>query len=331
MAEWEDKQENQRSSLIGDRLVGLVLLLACCVLIWWQESRLPDRRPATGDVPPVHEVATATPVSLPANELVHMSGPLETQALLTDSLTGTSVRSPGIRREVEYFQWVEVKRAASGEAAGEPAAYAYHQRWVSRPVDSAAFHSEAARRRHANMVLADIPDESRVAGDVTLCGYRLPPALVATLPADEPLEVMVPEALRERLNREAAQAHRSAARGPLMVSNVVHAQGGIIYIGAGGTPRNGDVRIVFSRVEPEQVSLLGAVSGTDVVPCRLSDGREICRLLPGRHSSRDMLESLSLPGGDSGRSVWPLRLAAALGGICGLYLLVRPSRRDSAA
>lgn len=326
MAEWEDEQENQRRGVFGDRLVGLVLLLACLGLLWWQESRLPPEPEGARDALPVHEVAADTPVSLPARELVHMSGPLRTQALLTDSLTGASVCSPGIRREVEYFQWVEVKRAGSGD--GE-AAYAYHQRWVSRPVDSSAFHSEAARRRYANMVLADIPDESRYAGDVTLCGYRLPPALVATLPAEEPLAATVSDALRDRLNWQAAQAHRSASRGPLLVSNVVHAQGGIIYIGAGGTPRNGDVRIVLSRIAPEQVSLLAAVQGADVVPCRVADGREICRLVPGRHSASDMLASLSLPGG-SRPSVWPLRLAAALGGVCGLYLLLRPARRDGA-
>lgn len=326
MTEREHRQGNRRTGSLGDRLVGLVLLLACCGLIWWQESS-PAREDAP-NLPPVHEAADPSPGSLPVGELVHMSGPLRTQALLTDSLTGTTVCAPGIRREVEYFQWVEVTRPATGDGTGQ-AAHAYHQRWVSRPVDSAAFQSETARRRYANMVLADIPDESRHADDVTLCGYRLPPALVATLPAEEPLEVTVSEALRDRLNREAAQAHRSAARGPLMVSNVVHAQGGIIYIGAGGTPRNGDVRIVFSRVDPAQVSLLAAVSGTDVVPCRLPGGREICRLMPGAHSAADMLEALALPGG-SGRSVWPLRLAAALGGLGGLYLLLRPARREAA-
>lgn len=328
MAYWGNGQGNRRPGAVGDIVLGLVLLLACSALLWWQESGRSGTRSEQGDVPPVREVAVADmPAAIPADGLTCMSGPLETRALLTDSLTGTTVRAAGIRRQVEYFQWVEVKRAANDDT-GRDAAYAYHQRWVSRPVDSSAFHSAEARRRHANMVLAEIPEESRYAGDVTLRGYRLPPEFMADLPADEPMPVVVSAGLRESLNRRAAQAHRGAGRGPLMVSNVVHVQGGVIYIGAGGSPRNGDVRIVCAAIAPEQVSLLAAVRGKDIIPYRTPDGREIRLLLPGVHSARDMLAGLALPAQSSPeRSAWPLRLAAAAGCACAFLLLLRTAAR----
>lgn len=331
MADWGNGQENRRPGTVGDVMLGLVLLLACSALLWWQEGGRMGARDKEGAMPPVRAIAEADSLApIQADALTYMSGSLKTQALLRDSLTGVSVCAVGIRRQVEFFQWVEVKRAAADDAEGR-SAYAYHQRWVSRPVDSSAFHSAEARRRYANMVLADIPAENHYADDVTLRGYRLPPDLVAALPADEPLNVVASAQLRERLNRQAAQAHRSAGRGPLLVSNVVHVQGGVIYIGAGGSPRNGDVRIVLEAIMPEQVSLVAAVSGTDVIPYRAPDGREILRLLPGVHSARDMLADLSAPGQRQARSVWPLRLAAAFGCACAFLLLLRPLARRRAA
>lgn len=331
MADWGNGQGNRRSGTVGDVVLGLVLLLACSVLLWWQEGGRMGARDEEDGMPPVRDIAEADkPAPIQAEALTYMSGPLKTQALLRDSLTGTGVRAVGIRRQVEFFQWVEVKRAAADGAEGR-AAYAYHQRWVSRPVDSSTFHSAEARRRHANMVLADIPAESRYADDVTLRGYRLPPDLVAALPADEPVHVVVSDQLRERLNRQAAQAHRSAGRGPLLVSNVVHVQGGVIYIGAGGSPRNGDVRIVLEAIVPEQVSLVAAVSGTDIIPYRAPDGREIFRLLSGVHRARDMLADLTPSAPQQARSAWPLRLAAAFGCACAFLLLLRPLARRRAA
>lgn len=326
MAETAGKDRGKRMEALAGAGLGLVLLLVCSGFLW----RLEGRPEGKADRPAVEVLELETDGSsgpVPSGRLVHLSGLVETPEVLTDSLTGSSVQALGIRREVEYFQWVEVLRPAAASSDGPRKAedYAYHQRWVAEPVDSSAFHSEEARRRFANMTLVRLTNESRYAGEVRLGVYRLPPGLTASLPAEEPFTVTVSGSLRDDLNRQAAQAHRSAGRGPLLLSNVVHAQGGIIYIGAGGTPQNGDVRVVYSQIPPMRASLAGAVQGTDVIAWR-GEGGEICRLLPGGQTAQEMLPELTLPG-TGPAVVWGHRLAAVLVCACAFFLLLRPLRQ----
>ena len=175
------------------------------------------------------------------------------------------------------------------------------------------------------MTLVRLTNESRYAGEVRLGVYRLPPGLTASLPAGEPFAVTVSDSLRDEIYQQAAQAHRSAGRGPLQLSNVVHAQGGIVYIGAGGTPQNGDVRVVYSQIPPMRASLAGAVQGTDIVAWR-GEGGEICRLLPGVQTAQEMLPELTLSG-TSPAAGWGYRLAAVLTCACAFFLILRPLRR----
>lgn len=327
MAETARESGEQRSKALAGAAFGVVLLLICSGLLWRLESRRPEGGEGGQTGPSVVEIeADGTSGAVSPDRLIHLTGRADTPETLTDPLTGSTVRALGIRREVEYFQWVEIVRPAASSSDGERGAddYAYHQRWVSEPVDSSAFHSEQARRQCANMTLVRLPNEVRYAGEVRLGVYGLPSGLAASLPAEEPFIISVPDNVREDLNRQAAQAHRSAGRGPLMISNVVHTQGGVIYIGAGGTPQNGDVRIIYSQIPPMRASLAGAVQGADIIAWRGPDGREICRLLPGTQSARDMLPELALPEETSMVAVWLHRLATALTCACAFFLLLRP-------
>lgn len=325
MAETAKNGRGERTEALAGAALGLILLLVCSGLLWRQEGR-PEEGADKPAVAVLELEADGSSGPVPSDRLIHLSGKVETPDVLTDSLTGSSVQALGIRRVVEYFQWVEVLRpgAASSDGPRRAEDYAYHQRWVAEPVDSSAFHSEEARRRFANMTLVRLTNESRYAGDARLGVYRLPPGLTASLPAEEPFTVTVPGSLRDELNRQAAQAHRSAGRGPLLLSNVVHAQGGIIYIGAGGTPQNGDVRVIYSRIPPMRASLAGAVRGMDVIAWR-GEGGEICRLLPGALSAQEILPGLALPG-PGPAAVWGHRLAAVLVCACAFFLLLRPLR-----
>lgn len=326
MAETAGKNREKRMEALAGAGLGLVLLLVCSGLLWRLEGR-PEGKEDRQAVEVLELEADGSTGPVPSGRLVHLSGLVETPEVLTDSLTGSSVQALGIRREVEYFQWVEVLRPAAASSDGPRKAedYAYHQRWVAEPVDSSAFHSEEARRRFANMTLVRLTNESRYAGDARLGVYRLPSGLTASLPAGEPFAVTVSDSLRDEIYQQAAQAHRSAGRGPLQLSNVVHAQGGIVYIGAGGTPQNGDVRVVYSQIPPMRASLAGAVQGTDIVAWR-GEGGEICRLLPGVQTAQEMLPELTLSG-TSPAAGWGYRLAAVLTCACAFFLILRPLRR----
>lgn len=328
MAETAKNGRGQGTETAAGAVLGIVLLLICSWLLWRQEGRSADG--AGKEAVAVLEIeADGTSGAVPPDRLVYLNGRLETADTLTDPLTGSSVQALGIRREVEYFQWVEVLRpaaAATPESERKAGDFAYHQRWVPAPVDSAAFHSEQARRRYANMALVRLPAERQYARDVRLGVYRLPAGLTASLPAEEPFAVTVPSGVRDELNRQAAEAYRSAGRGTPLLSNMVHVQGGIIYIGAGGTPQNGDVRVVYSLIPSMRASLAGAVQGTDVIAWREAGGREFCRLVPGTRDVRDMLPELALPETTPASVLWFHRLASVLVCACAFFLLLRPLR-----
>ena len=162
MAEAAGKDRGKRMEALAGAGLGLVLLLVCSGFLWRLEGR-PEGKEDGQAVAVLELEADGSSGPVPSGRLIYLSGQVETPDVLTDPLTGSSVQALGIRREVEYFQWVEVLRPAAASSDGPRKAedYAYHQRWVAEPVDSSAFHSEEARRRYANMTLVRLEAESR--------------------------------------------------------------------------------------------------------------------------------------------------------------------------
>ena len=199
-----------------------------------------------------------------------------------------SADAPALTRHVEMFQWREVRIGGSVH---------YEQDWVDHPVDASHFREPAG---HANPAAFPLQGAKFNAGLVQIGGFRLSPPLQLALPGSVPV-APDPQALPENL---AASFSRD---GDYLVTSAQP-----------GRPRLGDVRISWSEVPLQQVTLVARIDGDRLVPAPdAGDGRGY-HVDIGNVSLYDMFPDLPLP------PQWVLgkQIAAVLLASLGALLLI---------
>ncbi|MBR5998531.1 MAG: primosome assembly protein PriA, partial [Deltaproteobacteria bacterium] len=157
-------------------LAGLLLLAVATGLMWWNEGRAVH----TGDAIVEAQMA-AVPMSSadqvdPSFEgkVVHVSGMATTNDTLTDPTFMVTTQALRLRREVQYYQWVEQVRSEKRQKVGGGEEtinhYTYEKRWVKSPVSSANFKNQQGHRNTVR--LSGVQDDSWYAPNVTLGAYR---------------------------------------------------------------------------------------------------------------------------------------------------------------
>ena len=138
-----------------------------------------------------------------------------------------------LRRDVAMFQWQQVN-------VGYPI---YELEWVHGHVDSSAFTRPGG---HANPPLP-IPSEDFPAPRVRLRGFILDAALVDLIPGHDPHPV-------------------NATALPPNLAATFREYEGDLYSGDPQQPRLGDVRLRWSTVPPQEITVLARVDGGRLTP-----------------------------------------------------------------
>ena len=169
-------------------LIGIVLIIAAIVLLFWNEGRAVTtaRSLAEGS----HAVVAVGSASVdPANDgkLVYVSGDLTARAPLADQEFGVSANALRLVRKVEMYEWMEESKTERRDKLGggeeEVKTYTYHRVWSDRYEDSSRFkhsdgHENPQMRYHGHTV---------VARDASLGAFRPGEQVLRLLPADERL------------------------------------------------------------------------------------------------------------------------------------------------
>jgi len=323
--------------------IGLVLLIAGTVLLWWNEGDFVATRDALNEAQSVtQKVSDISKIDSSLNgKLIHAAGFADTQDVLKDPIFQVGERCIALQRNVEYYQWVEESKQETRQKLGggeeTVTTYTYRQKWVDSPVNSANFKDPTAYHRYANKVHMDLKDETYRANNVTFGAYRLPDFLISSISRYEPMQVNLDPQVREALVKQL----RGKQANP-MVGNVlgalsgtgstnynaswhpvdVSSSGDTIYIGASSaTPAVGDMRITFKKVLPANVSILAKVNSDTFEQFHSSNGETVSRLSMGTVSMENMY-------GDAHSSnetmTWIFRAGGALLIVIGLKMLVAP-------
>ena len=121
-------------------LIGIVLIIAAIVLLFWNEGRAVTtaRSLAEGS----HAVVAVGSASVdPANDgkLVYVSGDLTARAPLADQEFGVSANALRLVRKVEMYEWKEESKTERRDKLGggeeEVKTYTYHRVWSDRYED----------------------------------------------------------------------------------------------------------------------------------------------------------------------------------------------------
>lgn len=326
----------------GGIVTGFVMFIAATCLLWWNEGRsvkttkmLED---AQGNYVEMENIKAVDPQF--EGKLVHATGMATTTDTLVDDEFGIKDLALSMKRDVEYFQWVEhskeEKRDKLGGGEETITTYTYKKEWVSTPQESSAFHDP--QYKNSNFVLMEVADKKQLAQNVTFGAYQLSESQINALPDKAAVTVSLPQEtlvqldhdlLRTRDNRmgggyssygsPAPQPHATmsdSAGVQQYHAAMVHTSGNVVYLGASNSsPAVGDVRITYTKAAPGNVSLLARVTGNTFSNYVAKNGKQFSTISVGTLSADEMFQT---EHDNNSTMTWLLRLAGLVLCIAGL-------------
>lgn len=289
-------------------LVGLILFVVSFPILFWNEGRaVKTARSLEEGAGAVVSVA-ADSVN-PANEgkLVHLSGPVSTDAPVVDDQIGVEAQAIKLLRKVEMFQWVEEEKSETRKKLGggeeTVTTYTYTKEWKDSPIDSSSFQETAG---HDNPGAFPIDSVTFTADPVRVGAFTMSEEQLGhlndakDLPLADDAQVTFPEEL----------------------GSATRLDKGVIYAGDNpASPQVGDVKVSFQVVAPATVSLVGVQTGGSFAPYQAEAGDTVLLVEEGNHTADQMFQTAQ----DANTVLtWILRGGGWLAMFLGLVLVFRP-------
>ena len=290
---WFERAKNS----FGGIIIGIIFLIIGTILLWWNEGNFVKTQAALKEAQSVtRELGNIDQVdSSLGGQLVHATGPANTEDRLEDPFFGVSTNAIRLERTVEYYQWEEEKKTERKKKLGggeeEVTTYTYSQKWVNRPVDSTRFAAPGASEQHKNFVYSQLEDLTVQAKNVTVGAYRLPAFLIESIRSPESFQVELSDEVLTKLNEQLAP-WLSPPSPPDSPATLVHVSDNTVYIGPHpASPGVADTRITFKQTLPTTVSFIAKLVGDTFETYVSKNGRSVSMLSVGTHSAENMYES----------------------------------------
>ena len=268
-------------SRIGDSLkgilIGLLLVIAAGVLMFWNEGRSAKTVAALREgAGLVMSVAVDKLDTANEGKLVHVAGDTASAQGVRDPDFGFAASGLKLSRTVEMFQWKETSQSETQKKLGggeeTVTRYSYTREWSEKAIDSSRFRNPAD---HRNPQMPSVASREYAAQDARLGAFRLGPNVINLLSADDKTDV--PQTAlaqaREKLGGRARIAQ------------------GIVYAGSNpDQPLVGDVRVSWTVAPLTQVSVVGRQTQTGLSPWQAGNQREILMAEKGIVDARTMFK-----------------------------------------
>lgn len=265
--------------------IGIVMAVGAIAALFWNEGRSVDRIKTIAegrDAVVEGDLGRVDPAL--QGQLVHLVGPA-TGGDIADELFKINLSALRLDRHVDMYQWVERKQTRDGNTS-----YEYRKEW--RNTRQTGF-------QHSGYVNPAMPyqDKRFYPAETMLGAYRLSRALVDDLSAAEkitPDPIDLPKV------------------GPLRL------EGDRLYSGDPGNREIGDLRIEFSAVPEQTVSVLAGLANGELLAFRTEHG-DLAMIEPGAMNADAML---ALAETRNAYLTWGLRLVGTGAIFLGLFLLL---------
>jgi hypothetical protein len=293
-----EKKETFGSTL-QNIVLGIFLFFASFPLLWWNEGRTIHRMETL-----LEGEKIVIPLSLSSiqeqnnGKLVHFSGHADSPFVVKDPLFGIEVKALKLVRIVEMYQWIETKH----EKEGKPSDYSYSRDWSEEIHKSQNFDEPNG---HQNPTSKPFQNETWVANPIQVGPFTLSQNLINMLTdytayplTDETFKHMSPN-LQQRLPLQGP--YYQSSKNPEI-------------------PEIGDVRISFTIIPPQEVSVLGKQQGNHITGYSLKKDK-IEDLKAGNYSAQDMFDMLHQ---ENAIEKWLYRLLGYILAFMGLRTVLRP-------
>jgi hypothetical protein len=267
---WFSRIKNAFKGILG----GFILIIGGIVLLFWNEGRTVKNKRALQEGEKAVISVTADAVNQTNDaKLIHFSGLATTQDTLTDSEFGISELAISLERKVEMYQWEENEESKTdkklGGAEETTTKYTYKKVWSSSLNKSEDFK---VPNRHTNPAEFPYSSNAFYASVVKVGAFQLPEALIHSIPGSQPLTIT-------KLGIDSLKK--------------VSVNNSVIYIGKGSAsdPQIGDVKITYSIVKPQSISIIGKQTQNSVEPYVAKNGNTVFILKGGIVSAEQMFKA----------------------------------------
>jgi len=273
-------------------IIGPIVIIASIYFLGWNEGRsattIQALQRAKKDVVPV------SPKKIDPSfdgKLVYTTGPAETSEVLEDSAFNISRNALVLRRNAEMYQWQESEESKTQKNLGgsetTTTTYSYSPVWSSTLINSTDFKQPAG---HQNPSQLKVASATFVAQNAKVGQLRLDTSLLRSLEDAE--DIAISTSQRSPAFPEARPFQ------------------GWFYLGANADqPQIGDVRVNFSQIPPQAVSVVGAQLGDSLTGYTDPNGYLISLIRTGTHSATELLDSALM---ENSITTWLMRLGGLL-------------------
>lgn len=295
-------------SRIGDSikgiLFGLLLFIVAFPLLWWNEGRSVERYKSLEEGQGV-VISVAATAADPVNngKLVHTQGLAETDEMLTDDIFGVSANAIKLQRQVSMYQWQEDVKTETKEKVGgtetTKKTYTYQKEWSSDFINSGKFK----RSGHDNPPMP-FQSKSLAAKQVLLGAFKLNASQINQIGGATELTI------------------DNATPPAELNGKIVSETGNVFYLGDNsGNPQIGDLKVSFTTVNPQDISVVAQQQGNSFSPYQTETGGTIDLLESGLVDAKSMF---AIAQQENTLLTWAIRAGGFFMMWLGLSLIFKP-------
>ena len=193
---------------------GFLMFVLGTALLWWNEGRAVKTEKMLDEAGNAY-VEMENPNKKDASlegELICGTAMATTEDSLVDAQFGIGAKAISIRRNVEYYQWVEHSQTKREDKLGgkevTTTTYTYTKEWVSSPIVSSDFHDPAYQNK--NSVLTTIDESEQWAENVKWGAYTLSESLFHRISSREAIDLAIAEDLLTQFDKSTQAAYERA-------------------------------------------------------------------------------------------------------------------------
>lgn len=192
-----------------------------------------------------------------------------------DPVTGVGGKYISVRRQVEYFQWVEYrKRRTTGYGRHRHSSYNYYysKEWTDSPIDSSSFHDKA----YCNTCKVNLHNEEFYTDNVKFGQWNASREFLDTISKGNHTDFLDPNANLKPIYKD------------------MSINGNSIYVGDRDNPEVGDMKISYFYIVEGIYSGFGNVSSGSVYPLS-KDPEFFFTVRPGREVRTSIINDVLEP------------------------------------
>ena len=274
---------------------GFMMFLAGTALLWWNEGRVVKTDKMLNEAESKTEALETIDRVDPEmdGKLVYAFGLADTKDSLQDTQFGVGATAIKLKRQVEYYQYVEESHSETKDKLGGKqetvTTYTYKEAWTNSPVQSSQFHDPAYQTK--NYVLNTAESDSWQAEKVTFGAFVLNERQISSISGDQPVDLAIDSARIEAWQKDIRQTLRVKFGGSTENINAVHVSQNQLYFGINpSSPNIGDVRITWTKVLPAKVTIIAKQTGNTFTNFKAKNGKTFSTLQMGVRDAEEIYQ-----------------------------------------